>query len=235
MKYKIFNHSSESMSEIDEESIDLVITDPPWNMGVKFGEKIDLQPLHDYRQFISNVIFNLFRVLKNEGLCVIICAEQIKYKNNIIYLENIYSKLFSKNGFFLIDSYPIKFEEDENSEYNSIPINELISKKSPSSAYSNEAKILIYSKDKKLKPKNTDIFNEKVYFFKSQEGHPCPSSQHLLSDILNSFFKEEMKVLDPFMGTANLGVEVLKRNGIFYGYEIVEEFYNTAKRKLDLI
>jgi DNA modification methylase len=39
--------------------------------------------------------------------------------------------------------------------------------------------------------------------------------------------------LDPFMGTANLGVQVIKRGGIFFGYEIDTGFYETAKRKLE--
>ena len=44
-----------------------------------------------------------------------------------------------------------------------------------------------------------------------------------------------MKVLDPFMGTANLGVSTIKKGGMFFGYEIAEKFYNTAKKKLESV
>ena len=44
-----------------------------------------------------------------------------------------------------------------------------------------------------------------------------------------------MSVLDPFMGTANLGVEVLRRGSKFYGYDIVKKYYGFAKKKLERI
>jgi site-specific DNA-methyltransferase (adenine-specific) len=114
-RYKIFNHSSESMRELSDKSIDLVITDPPWNMGVKFGEKINLQPKEGYNRFISRIIKEMFRVIKPNGMCVIISAEKVKYDNKTTDLSKTYLKLFIEQNFNLISDIPIILNESKES------------------------------------------------------------------------------------------------------------------------
>ncbi|PLW80471.1 site-specific DNA-methyltransferase, partial [Candidatus Woesearchaeota archaeon] len=60
----------------------------------------------------------------------------------------------------------------------------------------------------------------------------CPFPKKNLDYILNKHFKKENFVLDPFMGTANLGSEVIFRGGFFIGYEIEETFYKLAEENL---
>lgn len=232
-RYKIFNHSSEKMNELQNQSINLIITDPPWNMGVKFGKKINLQPREDYNKFISSIIKEMFRVIKPDGICVIVSAEKVKYDNKTTDLSKTYLKLFIEQDFNLISDIPIIFNESKESEWKAIPIKQWEIGLS-NWAYSQEGKILIFSKDKSKNKKSfIDKIKNRIYNFESKEGHPCPSSIKIVKDLLDTFYNSKDKVLDPFMGTANLGVEVLKRNGLFFGYEIDKGFYLTAKQKLE--
>src|ERR1044072_9998832 len=77
----IHNKSSEDMKEILDKSVDLVVTSPPYNIGIKFGNKWkdrkiieskgnkyeDNLPEDEYRNLLRNVIQDCKRVLKDNG------------------------------------------------------------------------------------------------------------------------------------------------------------------------
>lgn len=232
--YKIFNHTSETMSEIKDGAIDLIITDPPWNIGVKFGNKTDSQTTKQYEIFINKIAQELLRVLSNKGLCAIACAKKVRYENKNIELGNTYQQLFTSAGFNLVEATDIIFNERNVSNWSVIPLSAW-NKNDSSWGYSAEGSALVFSKEKNTHGKLLGAIENKVYEFNKEDGHPCPTSISFVSDILGLLFKKGMSVLDPFMGTANLGVEVLKRGGNFYGYEIANEYFGTAKNKLDKI
>ena len=218
-KFYVYNHSSENMKEIENENIDLIITDPPWNMGVKFGTHVDSQPEEEYQDMLMKIIFEMFRVIKKDGFCVVICANKIKSKNKIISLPKLYCKLFKRAGFNCVQKIPVNFKEPEKanwSEWSIMPLTE-------------EGYFLVFSKTKQ----NISIKNEnKTYYFDPKEGHPCTFTNKMVEDILDLFFEKGDSVLDPFMGTATLGAEVIRRGGAFFGYEIEKQFFETAKSKL---
>ena len=69
---KIFNKSSEKMVELPDESIDLVITSPPYNINVSFGN--EWKKRHDYlfktqkrTQFKAQSMQLLIKGICNEG------------------------------------------------------------------------------------------------------------------------------------------------------------------------
>ncbi|MFZ5955414.1 MAG: DNA methyltransferase [Nanoarchaeota archaeon] len=69
--------------------------------------------------------------------------------------------------------------------------------------------------------------------YTNSKEHPCEDLKEMINFILKEYFKPKMKVSDPFMGIANFGAEIIRNGGFFYGYEIVEKFFNVAKKKLE--
>jgi len=57
---KIFCKSSENMSEIPDNSVHLIITSPPYNVGKEYDENLSLD---EYRNFLKRVFSECFRVL----------------------------------------------------------------------------------------------------------------------------------------------------------------------------
>lgn len=55
------------MSHISDNSIDIIIADPPYNIGKDFGNDSDKQKLTDYLQFCREWIAEGFRILKPTG------------------------------------------------------------------------------------------------------------------------------------------------------------------------
>src|SRR5512143_2587362 len=64
----IFNHSSETMSELPDCSVHLMVTSPPYNVGKEYDENLSLE---EYRSFLRRVWEEVFRVLVPGGrVCI---------------------------------------------------------------------------------------------------------------------------------------------------------------------
>ena len=123
---KIYNHSSEFMTEISDKSIDLVVTSPPYNIDIKYGNKTvngkvseskgikytDNMNEDDYRHMLDVVFTECKRVVSDTG------SIWINIKNRCIdgvisppfwiqeYFKDMYLKnLIIWNYFIYIDGY----------------------------------------------------------------------------------------------------------------------------------
>ena len=57
----------EEMSKLPEASIDLIVADPPYNLGKDYGNNRDLMAWHEYESFTGNWIYEALRVQKPDG------------------------------------------------------------------------------------------------------------------------------------------------------------------------
>ena len=78
---EIYNGSSENMTEIETGTIDLVVTSPPYNIDIQYGNKTakgkvleskgikyrDNMKEEDYRRMLASVFSECKRVLKDTG------------------------------------------------------------------------------------------------------------------------------------------------------------------------
>jgi DNA modification methylase len=228
--FKAHNHSSENMSEIKSGSIDLIIAGPPYNIGTSYSNFKDNYSLKEYRNVMKRIFCECFRILAKKGILVIESSDTSFFEGNYVALSQMFQDLGIELGFslktrlinFVYTEKGIELPEHgwDNSFFTRL------------NAHSNCHQFLVFSKEKV----EFDFLNSRVHYSTYKEGkskeHPCPFPEtHFF--LLDKYFKKGMSVLDPFMGTATLGVEVLKRGGNFYGYELVKEFYETAKKKLE--
>ncbi len=77
----IFNHSSEDMYEIPDKSVDLIVTSPPYNIDIQYGNKTvngkvseskgvkyaDNMKEEDYRHMLGTVFSECKRVVSDTG------------------------------------------------------------------------------------------------------------------------------------------------------------------------
>lgn len=230
MKYKIFNKSSESMLEIDDGSIDLIFFSPPYNIKTSYENFDDNLGLERYLDFMKNVILECAKKLKPDGRLIIEVADSIFTSQTYVQLSGALQSFVVLDAKLYLETRHINFINTKG--IFELPDHGFDSFYATSKeAHSNCHQIMVFNKSK-IKQQEGEI----LYInYSSSSEHPCPEPAEMTDFILDNYFGTGMKVLDPFMGTANLGFSVIKNSGIFFGYEIVEKFYNTAKSKLESI
>lgn len=254
---KIIIGDSRNMSEIDNETIDLIITSPPYWHLKDYGVENQIgygQTLHEYLKDLYRVWQECFRVLK-EGrrLCINIgdqFARSIVYgRYKIIPLHSeiiaqcedigfdymgaiIWQKKTTMNtsgGANVMGSYPYPPNGMIEIDYEFILIFKKPGKSSKVSSEIKEKSIL-------TKEEWKEYFNGHWYFKgEKQVEHEAMFPDELPYRLIKMFSFVGDTILDPFLGsgtTLKVALE-LERNAI--GYEINPDFLEVINKKLNTI
>jgi DNA modification methylase len=225
--FKIFNKSSTKIPEIENCSVDLIIAGPPYNIGTKYGNNSDTLPFISYKKMIKKVASECFRTLKKNGIFVIEASDSVLMNGSYVQLSGLIQSICIKSG-FNIQQRHVNFA-------NSISGVELIEDKrwkndysTNKNSHSNCHQWLVFRKS------NCNFIGGEIYYIPYEETkeHPCPFPIKTCELFLSKYFKKNMTVLDPFMGTANLGELVILNGGKYIGYEIDKLIYEEALKKL---
>ncbi|HAV10872.1 MAG TPA: SAM-dependent methyltransferase [Dehalococcoidia bacterium] len=235
---RIFLKSSENMDELPSNSVHLMITSPPYNVGKEYDNDLSLM---DYRNFLKIVWKEVFRVLVPGGRACI----------NIANLGR--KPYIPLNSFINQDMLDIGF----------LPRGEIIwnkaSSASSSTAWGTFASarnptlrdiheyILIYSKDKFRrenpgfkKASITDSqfleLTKSVWTFPAESarkiGHPAPFPIELPYRLIQLYTFEDDIILDPFMGSGQTAIAAIKSQRHYIGYEIDANYSTLAQLRI---
>lgn len=207
------------LKDIEDESVDLIVTDPPYNISYKTGLRKNKN--HDFCKVIQNdnnliisdVIDDLYRVLKQNGACYIFWSiktyselmsvveeTKFKYKNTIVWVKNSHTAGDLQAG------YGQKYE--------------LI-------VYLNKGRAKMNGK------RLTDVWEFDRVAGK-QQMHQNQKPVPLLEQILSKHSSLGDIVLDPFMGSGSTGVACKNLNRNFIGIELDENYFNIAKKRIEI-
>jgi site-specific DNA-methyltransferase (adenine-specific) len=230
----------EGMKNLDSDSIDLIVTSPPYNLSIGYDSYEDTMPYEQYLEWVEGWIQESFRVLKHGGrICVNVSMESNFGGKK--YIMNDYINIFEKLG-YVRNSMAIWNKQNATSR------TAWGSWKSPScpNIINPLEVILIYSKGtrkKEGKKENIDITRDEfveyslgVWNFHSESakriGHPAPFPKELPYRCMKMFSYKGDVVLDPFMGSGTTAV-VAKENGRdFIGFDLSEEYIKIANKRL---
>jgi len=231
------------MKDIPDNKIDLVITDPPFAINFK-SKKANYNrnasrvlsgyneiESKNYYNFTYNWMAQINRILKKSGSMYVFSGW-----NN---LKDILTAL-DENGFITINHIIWKYQ-----------FGVVTSKKFVTSHYhclyvcknNNERKFFPYSRfDKNAKTTDgkslhyndkEDVWNIKREYWTGDEKTPTKLPAEIIKKILEYSSEEKDVVFDPFLGSGQVAVvsKMLKRK--YIGFEIVKEYYNFAKKRLE--
>jgi len=220
------------MEEVDDQSVDLVVAGPPYNIGTRYGSNPDSAPHSEYVHMLRQVFKECERILRPGGSLVVECADTMYANGSYIALSGLIQQFFEGTSLVLVNrdvSFTLTQAGIELPEHGWDP-----HFTAHGNAHSNCHQILVFEK-------GSGTFSKKsgqilYYDYPSnEEGHPCPFSEEFISLMLDWYFRPGMVVLDPFMGTGRLGRQVLQRGGTFYGYDTELEFCQTAEASFQKI
>ena len=235
---KIFCKSSESMEELPANSVHLIVTSPPYNVGKEYDENLTLE---QYRQFLKRVWQEVYRVLVPGGRAC-------------INIANLGRKPYIPLHSFIIE---------DMLELGLLMRGEIIwnkaSSASPSTAWGSwlsasnptlrdiHEYILVFSKGtftrRKFPEKDNTIsreefleFTKSVWTFPAEQarsiGHPAPFPIELPYRLIQLYTYEGEVVLDPFMGSGQAALASIKTKRHYVGYDISEEYVRLAERRI---
>ncbi|WP_174591056.1 DNA-methyltransferase [Methanocella conradii] len=235
---KIFCKSSEKMEELPDNSVHLMVTSPPYNVGKEYDDDLTLK---EYLDFLSNVWREVYRVLVPGGR---VCL-------NIANL--------GRKPYIPLHSFIIKDMLDIGYLMRGEIIWNKASSASPSTAWGSwqsatnptlrdvHEYILVFSKTSftrknDLEKKSTITRDEFLEFTKSvwtfgaesakKIGHPAPFPVELPLRCIKLYTFENDVVLDPFMGSGTTAIAALQTNRHFVGYDIDQDYINIANKRI---
>ncbi len=255
-KHKIINGDSRKMSELESNSVHLVITSPPYWQLKDYGTDNQIGFHHSYESYINNlnlVWSECYRVLHNGcRLCVNIgdqFARAVYYgrykvipiREEIIkFCENagfdymgavIWQKVTTSNtsgGGVQMGSYPYPRNGILKLDYEFILV---FKKLGEAPKPTKEQKELSKMTSEEW---NTFFAGHWNFTGARQDNHIAMFPEELPKRLIKMFAFVGDTVLDPFAGsgTTSLAAKNLKRNSV--GYEINPEFIPIIKAKLDV-
>jgi len=234
---KIFCKSSEKMEEIPDNSIHLMVTSPPYNVGKEYDENLTL---NEYREFLRKVWSEVKRVLVPGGRACINIANLGRKPYiplHVFIVEDMLDLGFLMRGEIIWNK--------ASSGSPSTAWGSWLSAKNPVLRDVHEY-ILVFSKGMfsrgNLRRKSTISKEEFLDFTKSvwtfaaepatKVGHPAPFPVELPYRLIQLYTFEGEIVLDPFMGSGQTAIAAMKTYRHYLGYDINEEYTRLAERRI---
>jgi len=234
---RIFCKSSEAMDELPDDSVHLVVTSPPYNVGKEYDRNLTLG---EYRDFLKRVWSEVERVMVPGGRCCINVANL--GRRPYIPLHAFIVEDLMELG-LLMRGEVIWAKEASSSP--STAWGSWLSATNPTLRDVHEY-ILVFSKatfDRKAQGKKSTVgrdefleFTKSVWRFEAEQarkvGHPAPFPVELPYRCIQLYTFEGDVVLDPFMGSGQTAIAA-KRSGRHYiGYEVDREYVRLSEERI---
>jgi site-specific DNA-methyltransferase (adenine-specific) len=237
----IFCKSSEKMKELPGNSVHLMVTSPPYNVGKDYDSDLSLE---EYLGLLKRVFTETFRVLVPGGRACINVANL--GRKPYIPLNSYINRIMREIGFLMRGE--ILWDKGSSA--------------SPSTAWGTYLKagnpvlrdvheyILVFCKQSFSRPnpqkrKSTISRDEFLEYTKSvwrfpaeratQVGHPAPFPVELPYRLIQLYTFENEVVLDPFAGSGSTCLAALKSGRKYIGYEIDREYCKLARRRVESV
>ena len=233
---------------LPDDSIDLVVTSPPYNVGKVYEKKIKL---NDYLDFQSRIIKECFRILKPSGSIFwqvgsysnagTLIPLDIKFfpifenlgmqpRNRIVWIRT--HGLHGKNKFSARHETILWFTKSNKYKFflDQIRVPQKYQNKKN---YAGDKKGMLSCNPDGKNPGDVWAFRNVKHNHEEQTVHPCQFPEDLIERIVFSTTQEGDFVLDPYMGTGTLAVVAKKHGRNYIGAELDNNYYEVALRRIN--
>lgn len=243
--------SAEELFKLDRESVDLVITSPPYSDLRKYGGVGDTWNEDKFQQIAKGLIY----VLKQGG--VIVWVVNDKTENGSKSLVSFRQALFFQSlGLNVNDvmiwektnpmpvvrqpryqdvfEYMFVFSKGKPKTFNPI----MIPCKCAGQEYKSTAKNMGGENGRTYKEFNINKEKIKPNIWKiaiaqNKTKHPAVFPEQLVSDHILTWTNENDIVLDPFMGSGTTALSCIKNNRQFIGIELNQNYVNLINNRIN--
>lgn len=211
------------VKKLPTKSIDLVITDPPYELQTRgagiFKKKDSPEVMTKIKEIASgfdyiSVFKELVRVLKKINIYLFCSQAQI-----LPYLK------------FFVEECKCNYDLLCWHKTNPLP--------TCNNKYLSDTEYLLFFREKGVKLYGN--FNTKKKYFITalnnveaiKIGHPTVKPLSIIRTLLINSSVENDIVLDPFLGSGTTAIAAIKEKRCYLGYEINEKYFNIAKKRIE--
>ena len=234
----IFNSSSEQMKQLPDNSVHLMVTSPPYNVGKDYDDDLTLA---EYLSFLKRVWAETYRVLVPGGRACINVANLGRKPYiplHAFILRDMLDLGFLMRGEVIWDKGASASASTAWGSWQSAS--------NPTLRDTHEY-ILVFSKGnfrrEKLDGRQDTVsreqfleFTKSVWTFPAESakkiGHPAPFPVELPYRLIQLYTFSNEVVLDPFMGSGQTALAALKAGRHYVGYEVNEEYLQLAQKRI---
>jgi DNA modification methylase len=202
---KIYNIDClDGFDKLGDDGVDFVFTDPPYNVGKKYDGYDDKKSAEDYRNWMSEIVDQCYRVSKR-GFAFYISGDMTRFFLNLIPDGNLIIVIKKAAGIC---------KNNYAHQYHSI-----ISTAKPI------ARMRDVWDDVRLPGEG--------YFFKEPRfDNPGMTGRKLVEKAIENFTLENEIVLDPFMGCGTTAHASILLNRKYIGFEQSKKYCDIAEQRL---
>ncbi|WP_207205278.1 DNA-methyltransferase [Methanolobus psychrotolerans] len=249
---RIYQKSSEKMDEIDDNTVSLVVTSPPYNIDIKYGnvhkngkavsskgaKYEDKLTEDEYIAMLTNVFNECKRVLKDDGSIWVNIKN--RFSNGTIlppfWLIDIFDDMYLKNIIIWNFDWGGSTSKRFSSRYEYV------------FWFTKDEKEYIFNLDDVTIPAlnyRPDRFKSQwknpsdVWYFQMVSGnypertsHPAQYPEELIERIVKVASNEDDIVLDPFMGSGTTARVASDLGRKYLGYETNTEYVDISEERL---
>jgi DNA modification methylase len=235
---RIFKVSSEQMAELPDNSVHLVVTSPPYNVGKDYDADLTLD---EYLAFLRRVWAETFRVLVPGGRACINVANLGRKPYiplHAFVVRDLLELQFLMRGEIIWDKGASASASTAWGSWQSAS--------NPTLRDAHEY-ILVFSKGnfrrQRLDGREDTItkgefleFTRSVWTFAAESarkvGHPAPFPIELPYRLIQLYTYGGEVVLDPFMGSGQTALAAMRSGRHYVGYETSEKYVQLAERRI---
>ena len=246
----IHNDRLKLLNKLKNNSVQLIITSPPYNIGKSYEKK---KPFENYLKEQEKTLKECFRVLKKSGS---LCWQVGSYfENSELFPLDIYiHQICKKIGFKLRNRIIWHFEHGLHSyrkfsgryetimwftktdEYYFDFEDIRVPQKYPGKlGYKGKNKGKYTGNAKGKNPSDVWIFPNVKSNHKEKTLHPCQFPIELAERLVLSMSKKGDTVIDPYAGVGTTLIAAIKNKRKAAGSEILKKYINIAKKRITLL
>lgn len=235
----IYNKDILKIDAINKNSIDLIVTSPPYNVDIKYEDYDDGIPYDEYLEFTRKWLTRCYSFAKDDGrLCLNIPLDKNKGGQQSVYAD--ITAIAKRVGW----NYHSTIIWNEQNISRRTAWGSWLSASAPFVIAPVEVIVILYKKTWRKKRKGkSDITRDEfvewtngVWNFSGESrnkiGHPSPFPVELPKRCIKLFSFVGDIVLDPFLGSGTTLIACLETNRIGIGVEIDRNYCDLAVKRL---
>ncbi len=243
----------ETMRKMPVKSVDLIITSPPYNIGVKYNSHADDMPFEDYLKWMEEFAKCCFKILKSDGSFFFNIGDKPSDELRSLKVAERINKIFKlQNTFHWVKSLSVPEKNIAIGHYKQVNSKRFVNnchefifhftktgrveldKLGIGVPYQDKSNIGRWGNSKQDLRDRGDMWFIPYKTVQGEKMHPAmfPLKLPEMCIKIHGLNKGKLLVLDPFMGSGSTCISTQKLGHDYIGIEIDEEYIKIAKKLL---